>query len=29
MNVEVSIDATGHTTHSFYDGHGHPFLLNG
>ena len=24
MDVEVSIDATGHPTRSFYDGHGHP-----
>src|ERR1035441_1525926 len=29
MDVEVGIDATGDTTSSFYDGHGHPFLLNG
>jgi hypothetical protein len=29
MDVEVGIDTTGHTTCSFYDGHGHPFLLNG
>ena len=26
MNVEVRVDTTGHTTPSFYDGHGHPFL---
>ena len=25
----MGIDTTGHTTNSFYDGHGHPFLLNG
>jgi hypothetical protein len=25
VNVEVRIDATGHTTRGFYDGHGHPF----
>ena len=29
MDIEVGIDATGDTTSSFYDGHGHPFLLNG
>ena len=29
MNVEVGIDTTGHTTRSFYDGHGHPFSLFG
>jgi hypothetical protein len=26
MDVEVRIDTSGHTTRSFYDGHGHPFL---
>ena len=26
MDVEVGVDATGHSTRSFYDGHGHPFL---
>ena len=26
VDVEMRIDATGHTTRSFYDGHGHPFL---
>ena len=29
MNVEVRVDATSHTTRSFYDGHGHPFSLFG
>jgi hypothetical protein len=24
MDVEVGVDVTGHTPHSFYDGHGHP-----
>ncbi len=24
VDVEVSVDATGHTKRSFYDGHGHP-----
>ena len=24
MDVEVCVDATSHTTRSFYDGHGHP-----
>ena len=24
MDVEVGVDTTGHTTRSFYDGHGHP-----
>ena len=27
MDVEVGVDATCHTTRSFYDGHGHPFSL--
>ena len=27
MDVEVRVDATSHTTRSFYDGHGHPFSL--
>ncbi len=27
MDVEVSVDATSHTTRSFYDGHGHPSCL--
>ena len=26
MNVEVGVDTTRHSTRSFYDGHGHPFL---
>jgi hypothetical protein len=26
VDVTVSVDTTGHTTRSFYDGHGHPFL---
>ena len=25
VDVEVRVDTTGHTTRSFYDGHGHPF----
>ena len=25
MDIEMGVDATGHTTRSFYDGHGHPF----
>jgi hypothetical protein len=25
VDVEVSVDATGHPARSFYDGHGHPF----
>jgi hypothetical protein len=24
MDITVGIDTTGHTTRSFYDGHGHP-----
>ena len=27
MDVEMRVDATSHTTRSFYDGHGHPFSL--
>ena len=27
MDVEMRVDTTGHTTRSFYDGHGHPFCL--
>ena len=27
VDVEMSVDTTGHTTRSFYDGHGHPFSL--
>src|ERR1700677_580194 len=27
MDVEVRVNATSHTTRSFYDGHGHPFSL--
>ena len=26
MEVTMGVDTTGHTTRSFYDGHGHPFL---